>query len=231
VKILLIEADKNLREKICSYFIKKDISFDVEANYINIMDDFDYINLFNYDAFIFELSHENQKGIDLLDYLNMLHLKKPVLFISEDNSEKLLSTAFAMGAEDYLPKPFELKELELRLTKALRYKVPRDEISLSQDYIFTYSDQAVTHNQLVLNVTRKQKALLYLFTTHKNHLVTYEMISDFVYEGKPFTHNAIASHIRDLKKKVEGIHIKAVKGEGYIFSYEEVSLKEKFLHE
>ncbi|MDA7818058.1 winged helix-turn-helix domain-containing protein [Sulfurimonas sp.] len=217
MKFLIIDTNKKYSKQIQSYFQLKDIAIDEENSYDNILDNQKHINLNNYDAFIFSISYTDASSLDILDYMKLINLDTPVILIDYDNSIELCSKGFSRGAEDYLHTPFDIKELELRVMKSVRKKVSQqDEIQLPNDYSYMYSDNVVSHRHLGIDLTKKQKALLYLFMTHKNSMVTYEMIQDSVYDGKFFTNNAIATHIRDIKKKIKGIPIKAVKGEGYI---------------
>lgn len=216
MKILIIHNDESQSTSIQKYFKDKTVEASIENNYENITDKFEHRNLFRYDAFIFGITDENHKGLDVLDYMKLIELNRPVIFIGQGSSINLLSIVFARGAEDYLSFPFNMKELELRVMKAIRKTIPKDEIDITTEHTYVFSEQSIALHHSYLDLTKKQKALLYLFVLNKNSLVSYEMIQESIYDGKEFKNNAIATHIRDIRKKIKGIQLKAVKGEGYI---------------
>ncbi|QOP41064.1 response regulator transcription factor [Sulfurimonas marina] len=216
MKVLIVDENKEFTYELQEYFMKKSIEIDILNSYDKILEEYNQVNLHEYDSFIFEIDSENQQGLDILDYMNILEIDKPVIFISQEKSVELLSKAFAMGGEDFISKPFHIKELELRMLKGIRKKISKDEIELPNEYTYIYSEYAVAKHHSYIDMTKKQRQLLYLLITNKNNLVTYSMISDYVYNGKEFSNNAIATHIRDIRKKLPGIPIKAVKGDGYI---------------
>jgi DNA-binding response OmpR family regulator len=216
VKFLVIDSSQKFSNALKTYFTKKDVDVDVEDAYASILENFKKINLHKYDAFVFSIENDERGGLDLIEYMKLINIGKPVVFISYERSLDLLSHAFSHGAEDYLSFPFEMKELELRVMKAIRRTIPKDEIRLPNDYSYVYTEKSIINGNLDVCLTKKQRELLYLLMSNKNSLVTYEMIQEYVYESKEFTYNAIATHVRDIKKKVTGIPIKSIKGEGYV---------------
>ncbi len=215
--ILLIDENQKLTQPIKAYFENKLINVTVFNDYDEILDTLETVEFHHFALFVLAISVHDKRGLDLLDYMNLTHIHKPVIFISYDNDLRLLSKAFARDAEDFIIVPFAMKELELRMMKALRKTISKDEVSLSEDYSYIFSEQTLSfQNQFNVDLTPKQRELLYLLIMHKNSLVTYEMIQDSIYHDKPFSNNAIATHIRDIRKKVQNITIKAVKGHGYI---------------
>ncbi len=216
MKVLIVDNDKKLANELRDYFTKKSIEIELLYSYDKILEEYNEVNIHEYDSFIFTIDSDNQQALDILDYMNILEIKKPVIFISNEKSVELLSKVFAMGGEDFITKPFHIKELELRMLKGIRKKIEKDEIELPNEYTYIYSESAVAKHHSYVDMTMKQRQLLYLLITNKNSLVTYSMIADYVYNGKEFTNNAIATHIRDIRKKLPGIPIKAIKGHGYI---------------
>lgn len=220
MKFLVIDSFKKFSKKIETYFTKKDVDVDVEDDYMCILENFKEINLHKYDAFIFSINSNEKNGLDLIEYMKLIGIVKPVIFISYDHSVELLSKVFSHGGEDYLKFPFEIKELELRIMKAIRKLISKDEIMLPNGYSYIYTEKSISSGHLDISLTKKQRELLYLLVSNKNNVVSYDMIQEYVYETKEFSRNAIASHIRDIKKKVDGIPIRSIKGEGYMLKIE-----------
>ena len=100
--------------------------------------------------------------------------------------------------------------------KSIRKWVPNDEIELPNAYSYVFSRQSVGRHHAYIDLTTKQHQLLHLLILHRNRLVSYDIIQEHVYADSPFTHNSVASHIRDIRKKITGIPIRAVKDRGHM---------------
>ena len=216
MKLLLIDGDPSLAGSIETYFQAKRITLRYLDDYNCVLKELQHINLHAFDAFIFGISEADKRGVELMEYLRLIAIERPVIFISHDDTADLLSIAFARGGEDYLAVPFRLKELELRVLKAIRKTIPRDDVGLSDGYRYIFSEQAVVRHASCIDLTAKEQQLLYLLMTHKNRLVSYDMIQSALYHDGAASHNAIASHIRNIRKKIAGIPLKALRGMGYI---------------
>lgn len=215
MKILLFHNDPAFAEKIKKYFEPKGISIDILHGYDAVSQNMGHLNLFHYNGFILQIEKNNMEGVDIYEYMKLINIAVPVLFISAIRSIELLSLVFARGADDYLGGEFELKELELRLLKAIRFSKHNNEVNLPGSYVFNYSDQSISFGNIVVELTDKQQKLLLLLINHKNSVVTYEMIQESVYDGAEFSLNALASHIRDIRKKIKNIPIKSIRNVGY----------------
>src|SRR4028118_2197061 len=77
----------------------------------------------NYDCFIFDVQMPEMSGIDLLRKLRERQIKTPTLFLTAQDTLDDKVAGFEAGADDYLAKPFEPRELELRVEALLRRPV------------------------------------------------------------------------------------------------------------
>ena len=217
MKFLLIDIGLDISKEIYEYFKSKQIDVKVVQDYENIFSK--RIDLFGYDALILTIMENNYQAFDLLEYMQLTNIAKPVIGIGTENSIELLSKLFGKGAEDYMVMPIRIKELELRLMRSVRKIIPTDDNYLTNHIIYSYTDKTIIDGDSFIDLTNKQHKLLYLLVTHKNQLVTYDIIYDYLYDGKPQSNNTIATHIRNIRRKITNIPIKASKGEGYILKY------------
>ena len=158
----------------------------------------------------------------------------PVIFVSgkEDESDKLIS--FAMGADDYITKPFSPKELVARITVLLKrelyYEMARKNREQENKSYIKFGpykldkkrEELYKEGELVY-LTSKEYSLLRYMLANKNITVSKANIMEHVwgpeYEGND---NTIMVHIRHLRKKIEAnpskpLYIKTIKGRGYRF--------------
>ncbi len=212
MKILLLEEDAALNKKIRDYFEKK--QFECQA-YRNTEALLNQANFNAFDIAVFDITPAEIDALDLLDYINNLHITLPVIFISTLDSIDILSKAFARGCEDYIRKPFDMKELELRIVKAVRNRVKTDEIDLGNGFTFIFAGKELERENINLRLTPTQRKIIYILVKNRDKIVTYEQFRDFIWEGKETSQNALASHIRDMRRLLTGVTIKSIKGIGY----------------
>jgi DNA-binding response OmpR family regulator len=210
--ILLLENDKNLGSAICNYFKKKSLRI---TGYTDVDTLLNEANLNDFNIAVFDISYDDVNGLDLLDYIHSLGINLPVIFITAIDSMELLSKAFARGCEDYVKKPFSVKELELRIAKALRARLKTNEIELGNDVTYIFDDRMVEYKNINLRLTPTQRKILYLLVKNRDRIVTYSQFQSFLWEGKEVSLNGLASHIRDIRRLAPGIRIKTLKGTGY----------------
>ena len=74
----------------------------------------------NYDCFIFDVQMPDMNGIELLRKIRERHIQTPALFLTAQDTLDDKEAGFHAGADDYLTKPFEPRELELRVEALLR---------------------------------------------------------------------------------------------------------------
>jgi len=134
-----------------------------------------------------------------------------------------------MGADDYLSKPFGLRELLARVKALLRRsslekleEQPEERLNIG-DLVLNYTAREVTVDGASIPLSLKEFELLYLLASHRNRVFTREQLLELVwgyeYSGETRT---VDVHIRNLRKKTEKDpekprYIQTVRGMGYKF--------------
>ena len=176
-----------------------------------------------YDLAILDLSLPGMDGLALLQRIR--HLEKtarlPVLLLTARGSPEDRVKGLDLGADDYLPKPFELSELEARIRALLRRsnnQIPVVQIGQLQ---FDTTTRLATIGERQLNLTKRELALLEALLSRKDKPVTrdalFEKIFDMDNEAQPET---IELYVHRLRKKLEGsgVAITTLRGLGYLIS-------------
>jgi len=148
----------------------------------------------------------------------------PILMLSARDAVDDRVTGLDAGADDYLVKPFEFRELLARI-RALRRrpKELRPEVIQVADLILDTSSHAVTRGGLRCFLTAKEYALLEFFVLRRNRVVTREDIAHHVWDENfdPFS-NIIDVYVKRLRAKIDDgagrLLIHTRRGEGYILS-------------
>jgi OmpR-family two-component system manganese-sensing response regulator len=136
------------------------------------------------------------------------------------------------GADDYLVKPFELRELLARVRALLRRApvVTNNDLSRNQSLPLSYGDlqldrhnQVVYREQIAIALTEREYQLLEYFMFYPNQLLSHDQISQHIWkEGEDIpTSNALAAQIKLLRRKIDRDRdislINTVYGKGYRF--------------
>ncbi len=210
MKIALLEDSYLLREHICRYFRLKKYEIDSFENGEEILE----ANLKEYDIFILDINVPEIDGFEVAKYFLDVELKTPIVFISSYTSIEYIKKAFELGASDVVKKPFELAELEIRVNHILKPFLQN--VKLNNNLNYHIDERILLKNDKEIKLTKVQHKILTLLIKNMNNLVTYDNLRDYIWDDKEINDNTIASHMRDLRKKIEDELIENIKGEGYL---------------
>lgn len=145
----------------------------------------------------------------------------PVLIVSAKQLEDDKLLGFELGADDYLTKPFSMKELIARIHVLLKRYTPSEMIEVGP-FIWNPLAQKIQCQGKSLDLAPLEYKLLSLFLTHPNQVLTRERLLDVVwgydYYGDVRT---VDTHIKRLRQKLGDLDvIKTVRGAGYLCELE-----------
>lgn len=195
----------------------------------------------SYDLLILDWMLPQQSGIELCQELRSHSITTPVLFLTAKDTIDDRVLGLDAGADDYLVKPFELRELLARVRALLRRSpnwenpIPEKSTRFASDIkefplaLLKVGDLELdSENQLVyrqgkaINLSEKEIQLLDLFMRHPGQLLTHQEIYQHLWkENEKPSSNVLAALIRLLRRKIETraekqlIH--TVYGKGYRF--------------
>ena len=185
---------------------------------------------FEYDAIVLDYSLPKKTGLVVCKEVRASGRSTPILFLSvADDSETKLA-AFESGADDYLTKPFILKELYARLKAITRRPSQiRKPILHVSDLSLDIEKHSVTRGKEIIRMTRKEFNMLEYLMSNVGIVLSRALLMEHVWtaESNPFS-NTIEAHIRNLRKKLNAGGkpnlIANVPGRGYVINTPE-SLK------
>ncbi|RXK07908.1 response regulator transcription factor [Halarcobacter bivalviorum] len=217
-KLLLLEDDLTLSETIVDYFEEQ--GFDVVAVY-----DGDEANEIIYeqsfDLFLFDVNVPSINGFELLKEARKEGNKTPAIFITSLNSMDSLEQGFESGCDDYIRKPFELKELLLRVQTIIKreYSNKEEFVQISQNIKFNTKTNELIKDNEVLLLNFKELKLLKFFLQNSDELLSHERIYDYVwdYDEEP-SDNSLRTYIKNLRKALGKDKIVSLKKLGYRFN-------------
>lgn len=208
-----MEDELHLRQNIKKFLAIKGYEVDDFENGEELLK---YANPHDYDCMILDVNTPEIDGFEVLAYIRENDISTPALFISALTDVEKVLKAFELGAADYLKKPFDLAELEVRMLRTNPKKSINSYIRLDENFSYNLQNRTLLKNEIPSKLSSIQKKFLYLLIKNQNKLVTFDMLIDYVWEGKEISHSTILSTTRDLKKILPDSFIQNVKGEGYI---------------
>lgn len=175
-----------------------------------------------YDLVLLDIMLPDIDGYHLIDYIKLYEI--PVIFVTAKTSVADRVKGLKLGAEDYIPKPFDLEELLARVEVVLRrYHKTENILQVGSIKIDTVS-RTVSVGGEIVPLPAKEYDLLLFLVRNKNIALYRETIYEQVWE-EPYFGNTrtIDLHIQRLKKKLDlGDAIEAIYKVGYKFRSEKV---------
>jgi len=150
-------------------------------------------------------------------------LDVPVIFLTAKNGENDVLTGFNLGADDYISKPFSIKEVAARIRAILkRGTVQRDERGKVEfnDLVVDVSKMILSVGGESINVTRKEFEILALLMKNQGHYISRDEILSRIWDDDVIvTERNVDVNIARLRKKIGpyGGYIKGKSGYGYSF--------------
>ncbi|MDQ2719562.1 MAG: response regulator transcription factor [Bacteroidota bacterium] len=221
MKILIIEDEKALSESIADYLTSQEYTCDIAADYVSAIHKTEYNN---YDCILLDIGLPGGSGLKILELLKQDKKLDGVLIISAKNSLDDKIKGLNLGADDYLPKPFHLSELNARIAAIIRRKnFEGNSVIEFHNLKIDTQTKTVTVNQFAVELTKKEYELLLYFVSNKKRLISKEAIAEHLW-GNDMSGNFdfIYTHIKNLRKKLmdagDADYIKSVYGMGYKFT-------------
>ncbi|WP_029523362.1 response regulator transcription factor [Persephonella sp. KM09-Lau-8] len=211
MKILLVEDDPILGESLKEYLEANDI----EVHWIQDDREIEYIyNFEQYDVIVLDLILKYKKGEEILRDLRLKGIKNPILILTAKSDIKDKEYCFNLGADDYLTKPFNPKELLLRI-KALTKRKHIDEIIKIGDVEINLNSKTIKKAGEEIKISKTAWDLLYYLLKNKGSVVETERILNYVWGDKPVGDEIVRTYIKELRKILPKDAIKTYKGRGY----------------
>ena len=217
-QILLVEDDETLSELISEYLSEQGYDVTVRTDAKAALDTA-YER--NFDILILDVKLPKGDGFSLLSELRRLGDDTPAIFTTSLNALQDLEIGYKSGCDDYLKKPYELKELLLRIQILIKRKfshVNDEFIELNDGYKFYPSSKTLRQNGQIVNLSNKESELLALFLENKNALLSKETIFEKIWNyGEEPSELSLRVYVKNLRRILGKDAIINRRGDGYIY--------------
>ena len=203
MKILLVEDNKS---------IAKGLIYSLEQNSYEVLHSIDVKNANKFikeeiiDLVLLDISLPDGNGFELYEKV-IKDLKIPVIFLTAKDDEDDVVHGLELGAEDYITKPFGIKELLARINKILLRR-KQNTILKVKNIKFDIDKMVVYRNDEQIELTSLELKILHLLFSNLNKVVTRNEIID-IYD------NTVTVYMKRIREKLQEDIICTIKGIGY----------------
>jgi two-component system phosphate regulon response regulator PhoB len=226
-KILIIDDEEDLASNL-SYRLNKEGFRCVYAS--NGLDGLSLLKEFEPDLLLLDVMLPDYSGLEICRQIKAdpVFQHTPVIMVSARGEEIDRVMGFEVGADDYVLKPFSIRELLLRL-KAILRRVQKEVIEPSDLLVFgglklDKSSHQIWLNDQEIELTALEFKLLCTFIERKGKTQTRsQLLSDvWGYEVTEINTRTVDTHVKRLREKIEdaGSYIQTIRGVGYRFRHE-----------
>jgi DNA-binding response OmpR family regulator len=220
MKVLIIEDEKTMAFEIEASLKKAFYLCDLAHSFKVGLEK---LKLNQYDFILIDLSLPDGDGLDLVKEAKKHNADAAYIIITARTNLKDRITGLDLGADDYLPKPFYLLELQSRMQAIARRKfnIAEDLLSIG-NFQVDIKKRLIKYELEEINLSRKEFDLLSYLLLHKNRVLTRVQLSEHIwgtFVNDDYDSNYIDAHIKNIRKKLN-YHastdwLETVRGVGY----------------
>lgn len=218
-KLLLLEDDTNLSETVCEFLESK--GYDVTPVYDGAEAE-ECIYEHHFDLFLLDVNVPSLNGFELLKKVRKEGNLTPAIFLTSLNAIEDLEQGYESGCDDYLRKPFVLKELLFRIESIVKrefFHAKSAQIQIDETISYDTLSNQVFINHQAMQLQNKESKLLKLFLQKKNEIISHEMIMAHLWEyDEQGSDETLRTYIKNLRKILGKDRIVSIKKLGYKFT-------------
>ncbi len=220
MKILIVEDEKELSDSIVSYLKQENYLCEHAYTFIEAMNK---VSIYEYDCILLDLMLPGGSGLDILRKVKQISPSTGVIIISAKGALDDKIEGLKLGADDYLPKPFHLPELSMRIFALIRRRNFSSSNTIELGLLnINLLSKTVSVGVNILDLTKTEYGLLLFLVENRKRVISKvalaehlsgdmaDMMDDF---------NFIYAHVKNLKAKLAAAGfndcIKTVYGTGY----------------
>lgn len=216
-KIAYVEDEADLANLVCKYLKSENF---LVTHFLTGEEAYSHLNE-SFDLWILDIMLPGGlNGYDLIKKIRDVNPKMPVIFTSARDQDIDRIMGLELGSDDYISKPFSIRELMLRVKNLLNRVYSSngndDNIVLYGDYRLDFDKRVVTLNDVNLNLTAKEYDLLLFLVKNKGKAFSRDQILDAVWGSEYFGSDRVVDDLmRRLRQKMPALSVETIYGFGY----------------
>lgn len=217
MRVLLVEDDKPLSNALKVSLKKANYIVDCVYDGVSAMST---LRPSQNDIVILDLGLPDQDGLNVLKSIRKTNPVLPVLILTARDKTSDKISGLDAGADDYLPKPFEIDELLARLrVLERRLGTSSESVITVQNVSLDTKHHTLTIDSDIVHLPRREFMLLKALIENAGRILSKHQLESKLYEwGEEVSSNTIEVHISNLRKKMPDNFIRTIRGVGYCIS-------------
>lgn len=201
-KILIIEDDNPLAENIAQWLSSDQHSVDIINDGGEAIE---HLKYYNYDIIILDWELPSLAGVEVCSLYRSTGGSTPILMLTGKSELDDKELGLDSGADDYLTKPFKMRELSARIRALLRRSSGQTSNVLKAGAIcMNLASRSVTINDNEIRLLPKEFALLEFFILHPNEVFSSEALVERVWKStSDVSPDAVRTYITRLRAKID----------------------------
>ena len=201
IRILLMEDNKELSDTVKYYLEKKKYQVNQVFNGSIALD-----KIYNekYDLLLLDINVPEINGLDILKEIRDEKIYTPVIMLTSLNDIENIEQGFKNGCDDYIKKPFELKELYLRIETIIKrnfFHKQEEKIEITKEIFFDLKNNELKKNGKIIQINQKESLLLKILIKERNTIVTKEKIYEELWGyDEDHSETSLRTYIKNLRK-------------------------------
>ncbi|MBC7746313.1 MAG: response regulator transcription factor [Flavobacterium sp.] len=220
MKVLIVDDEKTLAYEVEAFLKKAFYVCDLAHTGRKALE---MLNLNIYDFILLDLGLPDTDGLKLLDNAKKLNPEAAYIILTARGNIEDRIKGLDLGADDYIPKPFSLPELQSRMQAISRRKFGiKIESILIGEFEVDIQNRTLFNKTSQIDLTRKEFDLLTYLLLHKNRVLTRMQLSEHIwgsFNADDSDSNYIDVHIKNIRKKLGNFAavewLETVRGVGY----------------
>jgi len=216
MKILLLEDDFAYKETMREYL--ESLGYLVD-DFDNGQEALDAAFSQRYDLLLLDIRVPGMDGYEIVKVLREYQMETPVIFVTSLTDIHNLSLGYELGCNDYLRKPFAMKELKYRVNQVLKSRFESSKgawVALGEATRFHCERFVLERKGVEVALTKTEQKLICVLAQNLGQILSPEALREYVWNGQEVNDSDIRMAIKKLRDKTHKELIKNVRGQGYV---------------
>lgn len=201
-RILIVEDDADTAEEISEVLSLEKFETEITADGTTAIQ---MLEMSRFDLIVLDWGLRGQSGLEVIESFRKAGGSTPILMLTGRNKIEDKEQGFDAGADDYLTKPFHIKELRARVKALLRRgrELPDEKIK-HKHIVFDVAAMRVFNGEMEVELMAREYALLELLLRNKDRVFTLDMLVSSVWSSdENVTYDAVRQCVARVRKKID----------------------------